>query len=107
MIADVDIKDTPDRLWTIVSFTLVGVEASPAPIWALLATRKGLADDHRMVQGARVLHRLAEATGTSPEAIKDPFELPDLFVGKPVDPKVVHETRDGIPELVVHSFRQR
>src|SRR4051794_34148817 len=30
VIADVDIKDKPDVLWMIVSFTLVGREASPA-----------------------------------------------------------------------------
>ncbi len=107
VISDVHLIDKSDRLWMIVDFKLVGLEASPAPMWALLASRNGQSDDHRLAEGARVLHRLAAATVTPLEAIKDPFDLPGLFIGKPVNLTVAHKERDGVPELVVRTIRPR
>ena len=107
VISDVRLIDKSDRLWMIVDFNLVGLEASPAPMWALLASHNGHSDDHRLAEGARVVRRLAAAILTPLEAIKDSFELPGLFLGKPVNLTVVHKERDGVKELVVRSIRQR
>ena len=91
----------------VVSFKLVGLEASPAPKIVMIASRNGPVDEHRVAEGLRLLQRLAMATGTPPDAIKDPFDLPSLFIGKPVKLTIVHKTRDGIPELVVRTIRPR
>ena len=107
VISDVELIDKPDMLWMIVSFKLVGLEASPAPMWVMLASRNGPADDHRVAEGVRLLHRLATATRTPLDAIKDPFDLPGLFIGKPVNLTIAHKTRDGVPELVVRTIRPR
>ena len=64
-------------------------------------------DGHRLAEGARLLNRLATATRTPREAIKDPFDLPGLFIGKPVNLTVAHKVRDGVPELVVRTIRPR
>ena len=107
VIADLDLIDKSDVLWMIVSFKLVGLEASPAPMMGMIASRNGPVDQHRVAEGMRLLNRLATATGTPLDAIKDPFDLPGLFIGKPVKLTVVHKARDGIPELVVRTIRPR
>ena len=76
-------------------------------MWALLASRNGPPDAHRLAEGARALRRLAAATLTPLEAIKDPFELPGLFIGKPVNLTIAHKMRDGVPELAVRTIRPR
>ena len=105
VISDVKLIDKSDRLWMIVDFILAGLEASPAPMWALLASRNGPSDRHRLAEGARVLNQLATGTGTPRDAMKDAFELPGLFIGKPVNLTVAHNERDGVPELVVRTIR--
>ena len=73
----------------------------------MIASRGGLVDEHRVAEGLRLLNRLAMATGTPLDAIKDAFDLPDLFIGKLVKLTVAHKERDGVPELVVRSIRPR
>ena len=90
-------------------------QLSSSSAWRRLPRQCGLcspvatarSDDHRLAEGARLLHRLAAATGTPLDAIKDPFELPGLFIGKPVNLTVAHKERDGVPELVVRTIRPR
>ena len=41
------------------------------------------------------------------EAIKDPFELPGLFIDKPVNLTLAHKERDGVDELKVRTIRPR
>ena len=108
VIADVELIDKSDVLWMIVSFKLVGLEASPAPNvgYDRQSQRPG-PTSHRVAEGKRLLHRLAMATRTPLDAIKDPFDLPGLFIGKPVKLTVAHKTRDGVPELVVRTIRPR
>ena len=108
VIADLDLIDKSDVLWMIVSFKLVGLEASPAP--NIGYDRQSQRSGRRAIgvaEGPRLLHRLAMATGTPLDAIKDPFDLPGLFIGKPVKLTVAHKTRDGVPELVVRTIRPR
>ena len=119
VIADVQLIDKPDMLRMIVSFQLDGHEATPAPKWALLASRNGPSDSHERPRGRRsstvhrtgrwprLLNRLATATRTPLEALKDPFDLPGLFIGKPVNLTVAHKERDGVAELVVRTIRPR
>ena len=107
VIADLDVIDKSDVLWMTVSFKLVDLEASPAPKIVMIASCNGPVDEHRVAEGLRLLHRLAIATGTPLDAIKDPFDLPGLFIGKPVKLTIAHKTRDGVPELVVRTIRPR
>ena len=76
-------------------------------MWALLASRNGPSDGHRLAEGARAPPPPRSGNLTPLEAIKDPFELPGLFIGKPVNLTVAHKMRDGIPELVVRTIRPR
>ena len=80
----------------IVSFRLDGLEASPAPMLAMIASLNGSVDDHRVVEGMRLIRRLAAATITPLDAIRDPYELPGLFIGKPVKLVLAHKVRDGV-----------
>lgn len=107
VISDMRIIDKSDVLRTIISFRLEGVEATPAPVWAMLASRKGAVDEHDVAEGMRLLHRLAAATATPLEAIRDPYDLPGLFIGKRVKLTLAHKERDGVWELVVRTIRPR
>ena len=107
VIADLDVIDKSDVLWMIVSFKLVDLEASPAPKIVMIASHNGPVDEHRVAEGRRLLYRLAMATGTPLDGIKDPFDLRGLFIGKPVKLTIAHKTRDGVPELVVRTIRLR
>ena len=108
VISDVDTHRQVRRLWMIVNFKLVGLEASPAP-------NVGFAR-----QSQRSVRRPSPGRGreapppprggdrdAARDAIKDPFDLPGLFIGKPVKLTVAHKERDGVPELVVRTIRPR
>ena len=105
VITDVDIKDKPDALWAIVSFILVDEEAAPAPMWALLATRNGPTYKHRLAGGARVLRRLAEATGTPLERSRTRLICPVFSSANRSALTIAHKTLDGVTELVVRTIR--
>ena len=108
VISDVQLIDKSDVLWMIVNFKLVGLEASPAPNMGYARqSQRPVRRAIGLAEGARLLHRLAAATGTPLDAIKDPFDLPGLFIGKPVNLTVAHKERDGVPELVVRTIRPR
>jgi hypothetical protein len=58
-------------------------------------------------EGARLLHRLAAATGVDLPKALDPEDIRALLEGKPVVLRLAHKVRDGVPELVVREIRPR
>ena len=62
-IAEVRLTDRVDVLWMTVRYRLDGIEAEPAADMAPIAADPGSAHARRVPDGARLLHRLAAATG--------------------------------------------
>jgi hypothetical protein len=106
-VADVRLFDCVDVLWMRVRYRLEGIEAEPAPDMAPIAACPGSAHAHRVREGARLLHRLAAATGVDLPKALDPQDIRALFEGKPVVLKLAHKVRDGVPELVVREISPR
>ena len=106
-IAEVRLTDRVDVLWMTVHYRLDGIEAEPAADMAPIAACPGSAHAHRLPDGARLLHRLAAATGVDLPKALDPEDIRALFEGKPVVLKLAHKVRDGVPELVVREIRPR
>ena len=107
IIAEVRLTDRVDVLWMIVRYRLDGIEAEPAADMAPIAADPGSAHARRVPDGARLLHRLAAATGADLSTEVNPDDIRALFEGKPVVLKLAHKARDGVPELVVREIRPR
>ena len=107
MIADLEVIDKSDVLWMIVSFRLDGLEASPAPEVRHDCEPRRPGRPAPGGQGHAASPSPCSATETPLEAIGDPFDLPGLFIGKPLNLTVAHKERDGVPELVVRTIRPR
>ena len=106
-IAEVRLTDRVDVLWMTVHYRLDGIEAEPAADMAPIAADPGSAHARRLPDGARLLYRLAAATGADLSTGVNPDDIPALFEGKPVVLKLAHKARDGVPELVVREIRPR
>ena len=106
-IAEVRLTDRVDVLWMTVHYRLDGIEAEPAADMAPIAADPGSAHARRVPDGARLLYRLAAATGADLSRGVNPDDIPALFEGKPVVLKLAHKARDGVPELVVREIRPR
>jgi hypothetical protein len=103
----VRLTDRVDVLWMAVRYRLDGIEAEPAADMGPIAARRGSAHERRVPDGARLLHRLAAATGADLSRGVSPDDIPALFEGKPVVLKLAHKVRDCVPELVVREIRPR
>ena len=101
------LTDRVDVLWMTVHYRLDGIEAEPAADMAPIAADPGSAHARRVPDGARLLYRLAAATGADLSTGVNPDDIPALFEGKPVVLKLAHKARDGVPELVVREIRPR
>ena len=106
-IAEVRLTDRVDVLWMTVHYRLDGIEAEPAADMAPIAADPGSAHARRVPDGARLLYRLAAATGADFSRGVKPDDIPALFEGKRVVLKLAHKARDGVPELVVREIRPR
>ena len=117
---DFELIDQNDTvLWGLVSFSVDGTEAVPAPLWLTLARRSESGSDdccnggddskvkHRQGppsdRGLRLLKILARATRTTLPRPLSPYDLPNLFVGKKLILKIDHQKKAGITELVVKA----
>jgi hypothetical protein len=103
-IRQIDLRDGIDTLWLSVRYALDGTNVEPvsdlAPIAALDASRH----KHRVPDGARLLYRLANATGVTLPAKIAPSDIPKLFTGRRLRLVLAHKDVDGVTDLVVRKF---
>lgn len=99
-ISEVKLYGSGDTLWLAIRYALEGLGLQPEPEIAPLAAQEGSAYANRTDDGARLLHRTADAAGVELPEDLDPYDLPDLMEGKRVKVKVAHKKIDGVMGLI-------
>jgi hypothetical protein len=105
IIASVRLFDKSDTLWMAVSYQLAGHTAAPDDELVVIAVRDGSPYRTRLVEGRRLLNRIADATLVDLSSVQNLFDLPDELNGRSLLIRVKHRIRDGIPSLAVQGLR--
>jgi hypothetical protein len=100
-IRRIDLRGGIDTLWMAVRYSLDGLEAEPAPDLAAIAALDASPHKCRIPDGARLLYRLANATGLKLPAKLVPADIPKLFEGRRLRLALAHKVRDGVEDLVI------
>jgi len=104
-VCEVRTYDRPDVLWFSVRVKLAGCAADPSPIMEPLAADPKSRHAPRVVEGRRLLNRLAAATGVPATGAYETYG--DMYEGRSLWARVAIVPRDGVDGLVLRSLADR